>query len=60
MSNFGFLRAEWPDLFQEALRAECNTIADPRASCFYARRSLELAVTWLYQADGSLRQPYKE
>ncbi len=59
MSNFGFLRAEWPDLFDEVVRAERNTIADPRAACFYARRTLELAVTWLYQADGSLQMPYK-
>jgi type I restriction enzyme, R subunit len=59
MSNFAFLRAEWPELFNEALRAERHTVADPRASCFYARRTLELVLTWLYQADSSLNQPYK-
>ena len=60
MSNFGFLRAEWPDLHAEASRAEQLAVADPRASCFYARRTLELTVTWLYDADASLRRPYRD
>ncbi|MDZ5447377.1 DEAD/DEAH box helicase family protein [Micromonospora sp. 4G57] len=60
MSNFAFLRAEWPVLFGEALRAERLAIADPRASCFYARRTLELALTWLFQADSTLTKPYKD
>lgn len=58
MSNFGFLRAEWPDLFNEAIRSERLAIADPRTSCFYARRTIELALNWLYKVDGSLREPY--
>jgi type I restriction enzyme R subunit len=57
VSNFAFLQAEWPDLFDEARRAERLTIADPRASCFYARRALELALTWLYRVDASLTLP---
>jgi type I restriction enzyme R subunit len=59
LSNFGFLRAEWPRLFAEAVKAEGNGMADPRASCFYARRVLELAVAWLYEADRTLREPYR-
>ena len=59
-SNFAFLQAEWPALFAEAHRAERNTVADPRAACFYARRSLELTVTWLYQADPKLSPPYRD
>ena len=57
MSNFDFLRAEWPELFGEAER---DAFADPRISCFYARRTLELAVAWLYDADVTLRAPYKD
>lgn len=49
MSNFAFLRAEWPGLHVEALKAEANVLADPRTSCFYARRTLELLVAWLFQ-----------
>jgi type I restriction enzyme R subunit len=60
VSNFGFLRAEWPDLHAEAVYAERLAVADPRASCFYARRTLELALIWLYQADSSLRRPYRD
>ena len=62
-SNFSFLQAGWPDLFAEAVRAEKAWAADPRAACFYARRTLELAVAWLFRAEaghgGSLRMPYK-
>ena len=60
MSNFGFLHAEWPDLHDEARRAEHLAVADPRAACFYARRTLELAVEWLFEADGALRRPYRD
>jgi type I restriction enzyme R subunit len=56
-SNFSFLRVGWPDLCLEAAKAERLAIADPRTSCFYARRCLEL--TWLYDADAPLRRPYK-
>ncbi|GGM29703.1 restriction endonuclease subunit R [Micromonospora sonchi] len=59
MSNFAFLRAEWPDLLDEALRAERLAVADPRGSCFYARRTLELALGWLFDADATLRRPYR-
>lgn len=59
MGNFGFLKAEWPTLHEEARRAEEATYADPRTACFYARRCLELALTWLYDADGTLSQPYQ-
>ncbi|WP_137890932.1 DEAD/DEAH box helicase family protein [Ramlibacter sp. 2FC] len=62
-SNFSFLHAEWPALHVEVLKAEQAALADPRTACFYARRALELAVAWLYQAEGgrggSLRMPYK-
>jgi type I restriction enzyme R subunit len=33
--------------------------APPRTSCFYARRTLEYLVTWLYDADRTLRRPYR-
>jgi type I restriction enzyme R subunit len=58
-SNFAFLRGGWPDVYQAALAAEQAFAADPRAACFYARRALELAVHWMYDADKSLRRPYR-
>jgi len=60
VTNFAFLRAEWPELFSEAAQAERNGYADPRACCFYARRALELTVDWLYEADRTLQQPYRD
>ncbi len=59
-SNFTFLRAEWPDLYPEAAKAEQHATTDPRACCFYARRTLELAVRWLYDAEEDLRRPYRD
>jgi type I restriction enzyme, R subunit len=62
-SNFAFLQTGWPELLAEAQRAEAACHADPRTACFYARRTLELAVAWLYRAEGgtggALRMPYK-
>ena len=60
MSNFVFLKAEWPDLFEAAAKAEALTCSDARGSCFYARRALELAVHWLYKHDAALKLPYQE
>src|SRR3990172_12377055 len=59
-SNFDFLRAEWPALHDAAAKAEALAHADARASCFYARRTLELAVAWLYQHDQTLKLPYQD
>lgn len=59
-SNFAFLRSAFPDLAIDAAKAERNALADPRTSCFYARRALELAVHWLYDADRQLRRPYRD
>ena len=60
VSNFEFARAGWPAIAEEARRAEHYTYGDPRSSIFYARRTLELAVSWLYRVDGSLVQPYRD
>ena len=62
-SNFSFLQSDWPTLLAEAQRAEAAALTDPRTACFYARRTLELAVAWLFQAEGgrggALRMPYQ-
>ena len=60
MSQFGFLLPEWPDFFEAAARAELLALTDPRACAFYARRALELAVTWLYKFDARLKLPYQD
>lgn len=60
MSNFAFLQPEWPLLFDAATKVEGLAHSDARASCFYARRTLELAVAWLYKYDPALRLPYQD
>ena len=60
MSHFTYLEAEWPQLHESARRAEVVANIDPRTSIFYARRTLELAVAWLYKYDRSLRLPYQD
>jgi len=58
MSNFAFLQQEWPDLFQPAQKSESLAMSDPRTCCFYGRRTLELAVQWLYKNDAAFGQVY--
>ena len=60
MSNFAFLQAEWGLVFEAARQAEQHAHADARSSCFYARRALELAVSWLYTHDPALKLPYQD
>ncbi len=60
VSNFDFLRAGWPQIAEEARRAEHYVNGDPRSSVFYARRAVELMVNWLYDADATLQRPYKD
>lgn len=59
-SNFTFLKGEWPGLHDEATKAETLAHPDPRSSCFYARRALEISVQWLYKHDPALKLPYQE
>ena len=60
MSNFAFLATEWPSLAESAEKAEGLVYSDPRAACFYTRRTLELAVHWLYKNDAALKLPYQD
>jgi type I restriction enzyme R subunit len=60
MSQFSFVRTQWPEVFDAAARAESAARSDPRASCFYARRALELAVIWMYKHDPATTLPYQE
>jgi type I restriction enzyme R subunit len=60
MSQFGFLRSEWPNISEDAARAESAVLADPRAAAFYARRAIEQAVAWLYKFDRRLKLPYPD
>ena len=60
MSNFTFLQTEWPELHESAIKVESLARADARSCCFYARRTLELAIQWLYEHDSALKLPYDD
>lgn len=61
MSNFAFLRLpEWGFLFESASKVEELANSDARGACFYARRTLELALAWLYKHDSALHLPYQD
>ncbi len=58
VGNFDFLQAEWPQLHAEAKKAERDALFDPRTTCFYARRTVEHTVKWIYRTQ-NLPEPYK-
>lgn len=60
MSHFQFLQREWPAVHASAVKAEALAQGDARAACFYARRTLELAVAWMYKHDPALKLPYQD
>jgi type I restriction enzyme, R subunit len=60
MSNFAFLAAEFPEIFENAKKAESYVANDPRTAAFYARRTVELAVQWAYRNDSGLSFPYDD
>ncbi len=60
MSQLTFLQHEWAAVFGAASKAEAAVHADPRTACFYARRALELAVSWAFKHDAGLRLPYQD
>ena len=57
--NFDFLQGEWPQIHASAKNAERDALFDSRSTCFYARRTAEAAVKWLYTVNG-LDKPYKD
>jgi type I restriction enzyme R subunit len=56
-SQFAFIASQWPELQEEAVRVEQCALSDPRTACFYARRTIELLVEWVYDNDSQLQRP---
>ena len=46
-----------PDVYEAATKAANAAYPDPRTACLYARRALELVVSWAFKSDASLRLP---
>jgi type I restriction enzyme, R subunit len=59
MSQFAFLKAEFPDVFAHISEAESFALANPRAAAFFARLALETAVLWLFRHDRTLKDPFE-
>lgn len=58
--NFEFIRQHIPELHEDAANTEANARVAPRTCAFYARRSLEQVVQWMYARDSYLSRPYQD
>ena len=58
-SQFLFVINEFPDIGNTAAKVEEGALLDPRTACFYARRTIELLIEWIYEHDNTLRRPYE-
>jgi type I restriction enzyme R subunit len=58
MSNFTFIKADFPKLHADAVEAERLTYISPTATAIFCRSTLENAVNWLYENDRKLTRPY--
>lgn len=56
-SQYSLIASQWPELHEEALKVEQFALGDPRTACFYARRTIELLVEWVYDNDFQLERP---
>jgi type I restriction enzyme, R subunit len=59
VSQFLFLKAQFPEVFNPAAQAETQAHNDPRAAALYARIAMEATVNWLYRCEKSLKTPYE-
>ncbi len=59
-SNFKFLAENWNFLLDDAQRVEAFALRDPRTAAFYARRTLECSLQWLFENDTALKTPYEK
>ena len=57
-SQYALVADQWPELLEEAMRVEQFALSDPRTACFYARRTIELLVDWIYDNDSQLQRPF--
>jgi len=60
LSNFDFLRQHIPELREDAVHTEASARTAPRTCAFYARRSLEQVIQWMYARDSYLKRPYQD
>jgi len=59
LSNFGFLKTEWSEIYNLASEAERFIYTAPVFACLNNRKALENAVKWLYKNEKYLKLPYE-
>ncbi|MBS1846822.1 MAG: DUF4145 domain-containing protein, partial [Actinobacteria bacterium] len=57
-SQFGFLEAEFADLYRLAAWVEDHALSDPGPAIIQARKALEVGVVWMFENDRSLVEPW--
>ncbi len=60
MSNFEYLKEQFPNISRSATKAEQQVLISPEASAVLGRSALEQAVIWMYENELSLSFPYKD
>lgn len=60
MSNFAFLAAEFPAVYEAAAEAELQAGVSPTAAAFFAGKTVEVAVKWAFKNDPGLKLPYQD
>ncbi len=59
MSNFGFIRAQWPELYDTCQRAESYALSDPDTAAVHARIAVERVVEYLFVEVFGLPEGYR-
>ena len=57
---FDFLKPEFPEIREGAVKAGAAALSDPRTACFHARWTIEQAIRWAFTHDRSLGAPYDD
>ena len=59
MSNFDFIKADFPQLHADVVEAERLTFDSPTSTVIFCRSTLENAINWLYENDRKLTRPWR-
>jgi len=59
MSNFNFIKADFPQLHADVIQAEQLVSISPKAAAVLSRSVLENAVNWLYEHERTLIRPWR-
>ena len=58
MSNFEFIKLDFPELYAQSVEAEKYVFKAPKYAALQCRIVLELTINWLYDNDPDYERPY--